>query len=210
MDCDLQGLGVLVTRPAAQADALCELIERHHGRPVRFAALQIVPASDTQRARTSLAWASEADVLVFVSVNAVQYAYPLLPDSLPAHISIAAVGRATLPQGTHNAQPYRDGVLFNDTHADHVRFASRDAEKDRAFKVPVFPAKQLTGVGLDASNVARPSFGRGLCVSNESIIAAGCKYDGKTNLLRTSMDHLADRFSINSQRHLHRETSAHE
>lgn len=80
---------------------------------------------------------------------------------------------ATLPRGSHNAQPYRDGVLFNDTEANVVRFASRQPEQDRVFRVPEFPADQLTGTGRDTSKLARPSFGRGLCVVRDGLIAAG-------------------------------------
>jgi hypothetical protein len=80
---------------------------------------------------------------------------------------------ATLPAGTHNAQPFEDGVLFNDTAADAVRFASRDHTRDRAFRVPVFTSDKLTGTSLDASGVARPSFARGLCVFRDRIVAAG-------------------------------------
>lgn len=80
---------------------------------------------------------------------------------------------ATLPAGTHNAQPYRDGVLFNDTNADYVRFASRDSGQDRAFKVPQFPVERLTGRGFDSSGVARANFGRGLCLVREQLVAAG-------------------------------------
>ena len=79
----------------------------------------------------------------------------------------------TLPRGSHNAQPYRDGVLFNDTKANVVRFASPDSEQERVFRVPVFPADKLTGMGQDANNIARPSFGRGLCVVDDDLIAAG-------------------------------------
>ena len=43
----------------------------------------------------------------------------------------------TLPAGVHNAQPFRDGVLFNDTAADVVRWVTRTAE--RTFPVPRFP-----------------------------------------------------------------------
>ena len=32
---------------------------------------------------------------------------------------------ATLPAGTHNAQPFEEGVLFNDTADDHVRYVSQ-------------------------------------------------------------------------------------
>jgi hypothetical protein len=80
---------------------------------------------------------------------------------------------AVLPTGSHNAQPYRGGVLFNDTEANAVRFASPEPGQDRAFRVPVFPAEKLTGTGRDTSDIARPSFGRGLCVVKDGLIAAG-------------------------------------
>jgi len=91
--CHLGGLGVLVTRPAHQADALCELIERAHGRPIRFPALEITPSADAEAARAILA--APNDLLVFVSANAAEHGFALLPDSLPAALDIAAVGRAT-------------------------------------------------------------------------------------------------------------------
>jgi hypothetical protein len=80
---------------------------------------------------------------------------------------------ATLPVGTHNAQPYQGGVLFNDTGKNVVRFASRDPKQERVFRVPEFPEEQLTGMDLDDSKTARPRFGRGLCVVREGLIAAG-------------------------------------
>ena len=80
---------------------------------------------------------------------------------------------ASLPVGTHNAQPYGNGVLFNDTRADRVRFASRDPDEDRAFRVPLPPAEHMTGLGLDDSRVARAGFGRGLCVIGNGLVAAG-------------------------------------
>ena len=95
MSCHLHGLGVLVTRPREQSDALCERIEASHGRPVRFPVLEILPPADPGAARRVLAEAQRADLLVFVSANAVHHAYPLLPEVLPAGLDIAAVGRAT-------------------------------------------------------------------------------------------------------------------
>jgi len=86
---------VLVTRPAQQAEGLCDLIEAAHGRPIRFPALEILGPSDKIAARDALSVAAQADMLVFVSANAVQYAFPLLPDQLPLDITIAAVGKAT-------------------------------------------------------------------------------------------------------------------
>jgi hypothetical protein len=78
---------------------------------------------------------------------------------------------ATLPEGVHNAQPFRDGVLFNDTQADAVRFVTRQAQ--HAFHVPRYPPERLTHTELDDSRIARQAFGRGLCVIREDLIAAG-------------------------------------
>jgi len=77
----------------------------------------------------------------------------------------------SLPSGAHNAQPYREGVLFNDTQADLVRFVTR--EEQFAFKVPRYAESDLTHTDLDDSRIARQAFGRGLCTVDESVIAAG-------------------------------------
>lgn len=80
---------------------------------------------------------------------------------------------ATLPQGTHNAQPFRDGVLFNDSEANAVRYASRSGEEDRAFEVPMYDKDDLEHHGIDDSKIARQGFGRGLCLINDRVVAAG-------------------------------------
>ena len=51
------------------------------------------------------------------------------------HVQMAA----ELPAGTHNARPFRDGVLFNDTEANVLRYAGRgEGLEDRAMKVPLY------------------------------------------------------------------------
>jgi hypothetical protein len=79
---------------------------------------------------------------------------------------------AQLPAGVHNARPFRDGVLFNDTQSDHVRFVSRTGDQV-ALKVPTYDPAELEFVGVDDSKIARQGFGRGLCVLDERFIAAG-------------------------------------
>lgn len=93
--CDLAGLSVLVTRPAHQSEGLCELIQAARGRPVRFPALEIRGPTDKHAARAALAGTGRGDILIFVSANAVRYAFPLLPDQLALDIDIAAIGSAT-------------------------------------------------------------------------------------------------------------------
>ena len=79
----------------------------------------------------------------------------------------------TLPDGIRNARPYRDGVLFNDSEADALRYASRSGEEDRAVKVPKYDPADVENEGTEDSQVARQGFARGLCVINDRIVAAG-------------------------------------
>ncbi len=78
---------------------------------------------------------------------------------------------ATLPQGAHDARPYRDGILFNDTNAGAVRFESPDSRM--AFPVPRSPPRQGTAVNSENAHSAKPALGRGLCVISDGEIAAG-------------------------------------
>ncbi len=78
-----------------------------------------------------------------------------------------------LSPGSHNARPFRDGVLFNDTEANHLRYAGRDGAEDRAFRVPAYPAESLQNRDLDQSGIARPGFARGLAVLSDSLVAGG-------------------------------------
>lgn len=77
----------------------------------------------------------------------------------------------TLPRGVHNAQPFRDGVLFNDSDADVVRYESPDAQQH--FRVPRYAPESLTHTDLADARIARQAFGRGLCVIDDTIVAAG-------------------------------------
>lgn len=90
--CPLNGLGVLVTRPAHQAEGLCQLIEAAGGRPLRFPALAIQPTErpDAARALFAQPW----DWLLFISANAVEQTRDLL-GQLPDGPRLAAVGQAT-------------------------------------------------------------------------------------------------------------------
>jgi len=92
--CDLCGRGVLVTRPAAQAEVLCRLIEAAGGRPVRFPTMEICPPADPAAAAARLA--EHWDCVIFISRNAVEGALALAAQALRASPARrAAVGRAT-------------------------------------------------------------------------------------------------------------------
>jgi hypothetical protein len=79
-----------------------------------------------------------------------------------------------LPAGTHNARPFRDGVLFNDTEASQLRYAGRgDGSEDRAMKVPDYPPEALLNRDADQSGIARQGFARGLAVITDGLVAGG-------------------------------------
>jgi hypothetical protein len=80
---------------------------------------------------------------------------------------------AELPKGTHNARPFRNGVIFNDTESDCFRYVSRDGVEDRKLSVPRFERDALLNKGVDDSRTARQGFGRGLCLLSDHVVATG-------------------------------------
>jgi len=78
----------------------------------------------------------------------------------------------SLPAGVHNARPWQGGVLFNDTKNNAVRHVSRDGEQ-AAFRIKTYAEDDIEFAGIDDTKVARQGFGRGLCVINDRLIAAG-------------------------------------
>lgn len=76
-----------------------------------------------------------------------------------------------LPEGIHNARPYKDGILFIDTEADVVRYVSREGQ--HAFRIPKYDEQQLTHRELGDARIARQGFGRGLCSLDGGILATG-------------------------------------
>lgn len=79
-----------------------------------------------------------------------------------------------LPSGIHNAQPFRDGVLFNDTEDNVLRYSGRgEGKEDRALSVPMPKVKDLERFELNDGHTARVGFARGLCVLSSSVVAGG-------------------------------------
>lgn len=81
----LTGLSILVTRPAAQGNALTASIEQLGGTALLFPAIGIVPVE--------VAAAVNHDLVIFVSVNAVAHGARFVTRA--AAMRIAAIGKAT-------------------------------------------------------------------------------------------------------------------
>ncbi len=96
----LDGLIVLVARPAEQADALCALIEQAGGRVLRLPLFEIEPVADPEAAAYRLQAASSFDRWLFTSSNAVRHAAALLPPPWPPMAAVGTVTAAALAELT--------------------------------------------------------------------------------------------------------------
>ena len=79
---------------------------------------------------------------------------------------------ARVPTWTHNARPFRDGVLYCDTSVGAVTYADREGRTLKQVLVPRFPDDQLEMAHLPA-DIARPWFARGLAVTDNGTILVG-------------------------------------
>lgn len=87
----LAGFGVLLTRPSHQAAELADVIEANGGNVLRFPVVEIVP-HDTDTIINDAARLPSADIVIFISSNAVTYG---LGHVTCDGAAIAAIGPAT-------------------------------------------------------------------------------------------------------------------
>lgn len=130
------GAGVLVSRPAHQADGLCRALERAGLSPWRLPAIDIRPAPASDQQQAALAAAADADWWVFVSPNAVEHGLRALAERgvgrRPA-TRIACVGGGTaralaaaglpadlVPAGASNSASLLAEPLLQEVHGRRV------------------------------------------------------------------------------------------
>lgn len=92
-DHELDGISILVTRPRELAEPLSSAIEAHGGKAIRWPGLEIESRIASADAADRLRRASEQDVVIFVSRNAVTHGADLLP--APMRAKLAAIGPST-------------------------------------------------------------------------------------------------------------------
>lgn len=109
-DCDLHQLGVLVTRPAHQAEGLCSLIKQAGGRPIRLPVIDIIGPDDEATAKSMLAELAKFDIVIFISANAVHRCYLYIGKELPAEPHIATLGQGSARQLREDFQRSADLV----------------------------------------------------------------------------------------------------
>ncbi len=94
----LQGKGIVVTRPRAQAGEMLTLLQAQGARPILFPAVQIEAPENWQSLDDALHQLGAYDWVIFSSRNAVAFALSRLQSrnlSWPTGPRIAAVGRET-------------------------------------------------------------------------------------------------------------------
>ena len=94
----LQSLGVLVTRPAHQAEGLCQLLEQAGATACRLPLIEITAPDNEQSAQQILSRLVDFDLVIFISANAVSRCYLYIGGAWPEGPEIACVGRATARQ----------------------------------------------------------------------------------------------------------------
>jgi uroporphyrinogen-III synthase len=94
----LAGIGVLITRPAHQAEHLAKLIEAEGGAVIRFPTIEIAPPTDPGPLLAVLDHLADYHLAIFISPNAVDQTFGWLRAAKrewPKRLPIACVGRAT-------------------------------------------------------------------------------------------------------------------
>lgn len=84
--------------------------------------------------------------------------------------AVSRYGR--IPLGSHNAQPYRDGVLLNRTATNRICLISRRGHTIRSWPIPEYPHELLSGTEVPRDH-ARQAFARGLATTGEGLIVGG-------------------------------------
>lgn len=101
----LNNVGVLVTRPAHQASALCRRIQEQGGRPLLFPTVIIENIIDNPAIEAAINDLPHTHKIIFVSANAVSASAARWP-TLPANLELFAIGKSTAQamtaMGWHN------------------------------------------------------------------------------------------------------------
>lgn len=93
----LEGLGVVLTRPRAAAEALAHPLEAEGARVFIFPALGIEPIAPTPALEALAKRIATFDLAIFVSANAVEHGLALASRAgpWPRNVRVAAIGEAT-------------------------------------------------------------------------------------------------------------------
>ena len=79
---------------------------------------------------------------------------------------------ARVPFGSHNAQPFRGGVILNHTATDRIAMLDLRGRILKSFPIRTYDESQLQNAGM-SKELARQAFGRGLTFPDGNVIVGG-------------------------------------
>ena len=99
----LAGRGIVITRPAHQAQPLAALIRAAGGNPILFPVLEILDAGDLKPLNALIDRLDDFDLAIFISPNAVSKAMNLITArrALPPGLKVATIGRGSIRELRH-------------------------------------------------------------------------------------------------------------
>lgn len=88
---------ILVTRPAHQAQPLCDMLEAHGGQAIRFPVISIEPVALSGKMLTIVDDIAKIDFAIFISPNAVEYGISQLfaRNGIPDTLKLVTIGQAS-------------------------------------------------------------------------------------------------------------------
>ncbi|MBN1378753.1 MAG: uroporphyrinogen-III synthase [Gammaproteobacteria bacterium] len=196
-DPPLFGHTILVTRPAHQAQSLCNEIEKVGGNSLRCPAIEILRPKGVAQARALLKQLRDFDLAIFVSVNAVESALALLaPIKLPQKLQLAAIGASTAnclathgyQKVIHPVQNFSSEGLLQTEELREVsgkRIAIIRGEGGRQWL-----AEQLQTAGAEV--VAMPIYRRKVPTDSKTILQQALQNNDITMISATSNEGLAN------------------
>lgn len=113
---------VVITRPAAQAEALAQRVVALGREVVLFPLLDILPLPDQAPLQQALAELERYALIAFVSPNAIDAAFAARPD-WPHHLRLAVVGAGSLAALARHGITSENSTIFSP--ANHARTDSQ-------------------------------------------------------------------------------------
>jgi uroporphyrinogen-III synthase len=112
--------GIVITRPAAQAERLARLVEALGGRAILFPVIEIVDVPDRSAVNALIDRLETFDIAIFVSPNAAARAIAAIraQRSLPAGLAVVAIGGGSARElERHGVQSVVAPIVRSDSEA---------------------------------------------------------------------------------------------
>jgi len=132
----LAGRRILVTRPRAQAENLCQLIQSKGGKVIRFPVIEILPTDNLELASQILNSINLFEIIIFISRNAVIYTWQIMPGIAER---IEAGELFTLGAGT--AEELSN--LLGDT--EQITYVSTGTGSESLLEMEIFHSNNIVG-----------------------------------------------------------------